>query len=58
MLNYAENMLKLKGLHYPVQRRKKKHRNQIKNKNFLVSGEAPDQRMPPPHHFLPVEALS
>ena len=52
MLYYAENMLKLKGLHTLLRKEKeKKKRNQIKNPNFIMSGEAPDQRMPLPANF-------
>ena len=46
---YAENMLKLEGHHFPVKEGKEK--KQIKNSNFIISGEAPDQRMPPPANF-------
>ena len=53
MLNYAENMLKIcwNSKDFIFLLRKEKKRNQIKNPNFIISGEAPDQRMPPPANF-------
>ena len=54
MLNYAENMLKLKRLHFPVKKERKKTKNCFKNHKmqkfdmkFHKWREAPDQRKPP-----------